>query len=61
MQNRLYDDTAKVHVKGILGVLLGGWFLQKWETGFEHRDIVCFAKQNERGLMHTETVCLISY
>ena len=42
-------------------VLLGDLLLQKWNTGFEHRDIVCFVKLPEGYLVHTETVSFISY
>ena len=56
MKNWLFADTVTFHVKGIFGSLLGYWFLQKWETWFEHQSIYFFVKRSEGDLMHTETV-----
>ena len=41
--------------------IIGGQFLQKEETGFEHQAIVCFVKQSKGDLAHTENVCFIPY
>ena len=60
MWNRIYYNTVIVHVKGLFGVYFDNWFLQNWETGFEHQAIVFFVKQSEGYLVQTETVCLIS-
>ena len=48
------------YIWSIFGILLGYWLLQKWDTGFEHRAIVCFVKRSEGDMVHTETVCFIS-
>ena len=61
MENWLYAETATFHVKGIFGVYLDNWFLQNWETGFENWDIVCFVKQSEGYLVHTETFFFNSF
>ena len=37
-------------------VSLGGWFLQKGETGIEHQCIICFLKGSEGDMVHIETV-----
>ena len=60
MQNWLSSDIATFHVKGVFGVSLGGWFLKKWETGFEHQAIIFFVKQSEGDLVHIETIFFIS-
>ena len=59
MQNRFSADTSTFHVKSIFGVYLENWFLQNWEAGFEHQAIVCFTKQSEGYLVHTQTACFI--
>ena len=61
MQNLISSDTATNHVIGIFGVYLDNWFLQKWETGFEHPAIILFVNQSEVDLMHKETVFFILY
>ena len=64
MRNQLSADTDTVHVEGAFVAYLDYYWgddsYKKKETGFEHQDIVCFVKQSEGDMVHTETVCFIS-
>ena len=59
MRIQLSSETSSLHLIFIFGVYWDNLFLQNWYTGFEHQAIVCFMKQSEVDIVHTETACFV--